>query len=317
MTEMFNRTLLSMLGTLEPTKKVDWAMYVESMTHAYNSTRHDSTGYSPFHLMFLRGPRLPADLIIEPVESPDTAQADGSHHGYVQRLKRHMLEAYQQVNTAATKARMKQKVNYDKKVREAPVQLGSKLLVANKTPRGKGKLRDNWEEIPYVVIRKLQGFPVYTVRQMGSRKTRTLHRDIITACPFDVPEEESKSTRPEEIAEAAPTLSHSKSEGLPGDCNPNTKVSTEDEPLQSGTESSATRQSVPDTASEYEASDESDSSSTDDEPPPAAYNLRRNIKFPNRLGNWCREVAYSDCLALLRTTMDLTSGECKEEKFIS
>ena len=43
MTERFNRTLLSMLGTLEPTKKVDWAMYVESMTHAYNSTTHDST----------------------------------------------------------------------------------------------------------------------------------------------------------------------------------------------------------------------------------------------------------------------------------
>ena len=55
MTERFNRTLLSMFGgTLEPDQKVNWAMYAETMTHAYNSTKHESTGYSPFYMMFLR-----------------------------------------------------------------------------------------------------------------------------------------------------------------------------------------------------------------------------------------------------------------------
>ncbi len=62
-TERFNRTLMNMLGTLEPHLKPQWHEYVDAMTHAYNCSRHDSTGYSPYYLMFGRHPRLPVDLI--------------------------------------------------------------------------------------------------------------------------------------------------------------------------------------------------------------------------------------------------------------
>ena len=42
--ERFNQTLLWMLGTLENSKKSDWKSYVPSLVHAYNATRHESTG---------------------------------------------------------------------------------------------------------------------------------------------------------------------------------------------------------------------------------------------------------------------------------
>ena len=61
-TERFNSTLMNMLGTLDPSKKNDWKDHVETMTHAYNCTVHESTGFSPYHLMFGRQPRLPVDL---------------------------------------------------------------------------------------------------------------------------------------------------------------------------------------------------------------------------------------------------------------
>ena len=35
----FNRTLLDMLGTLEPSEKQDWKKYVPVLTHAFNATR--------------------------------------------------------------------------------------------------------------------------------------------------------------------------------------------------------------------------------------------------------------------------------------
>ncbi|KAL7841410.1 hypothetical protein SRHO_G00251010 [Serrasalmus rhombeus] len=50
--ERFNRTLLSMLGTLRDTHKCQWSRHVSQLVHAYNSTKNDATGYSPYYIMF-------------------------------------------------------------------------------------------------------------------------------------------------------------------------------------------------------------------------------------------------------------------------
>lgn len=63
-TERFNRTLISMLGTLEQDQKSDWKTHIGSLVHAYNATKHETTGFSPYFLMFGRDPTLPVDLVI-------------------------------------------------------------------------------------------------------------------------------------------------------------------------------------------------------------------------------------------------------------
>ena len=62
--ERFNSTLLNMLGTLDPDKKVDWKSHIGSLVHAYNCTKHDSTGISPYYFMFGRHPRIAVDLAL-------------------------------------------------------------------------------------------------------------------------------------------------------------------------------------------------------------------------------------------------------------
>jgi transposase InsO family protein len=63
MCERFNRTLLNMLGTLEPEQKKNWKTYVGPLVHAYNCAQPDSTGFSPYYLIFGRNPRLPVDIV--------------------------------------------------------------------------------------------------------------------------------------------------------------------------------------------------------------------------------------------------------------
>ena len=48
--ERFNKTLLNMIGTLNPNEKIDWKKKVQALTHAYNCTNSQTTGYSPFFL---------------------------------------------------------------------------------------------------------------------------------------------------------------------------------------------------------------------------------------------------------------------------
>ena len=43
--ERFNRTLENILGTLEPEKKPHWRKYISSLVHAYNCSKHDTTGF--------------------------------------------------------------------------------------------------------------------------------------------------------------------------------------------------------------------------------------------------------------------------------
>ncbi len=96
--ERFNRTLLQMLGTLDEKGKTCWKDFVKPLVHAYNCTRNDSTGFSPYELMFGRQPRLPVDLAFG---LPD--KSSPSHSSYVRILKDRLQESYRVASENASK----------------------------------------------------------------------------------------------------------------------------------------------------------------------------------------------------------------------
>lgn len=179
--ERFNRTLLQMLGTLSDDKKLHWKEHVKPLVHAYNCTKSDVTGYSPYELMFGRQLRLPIDLALG---LPVNAQKK-SHSQYVSDLKQRLEQSFKIATSNAQKSAERNKTRFDKQVVDSTLQVGDRVLVRNVKLRGKHKLANRWEDDVYVVLRKADELPVYTVKPEGKeRPVRTLHRDLLLPCSF-------------------------------------------------------------------------------------------------------------------------------------
>ena len=151
--ERLNRTLLSMLRTLTSEQKSDWKQHLNKVVHAYNVTKHETTGYSPYFLLFGRSPRLPIDLAFG--LSTTTDEEAGSCPEYVRRWKDRMDEAYSIARAHAQKAAKKSKERYDKKTQNISLAPGDRVLIKNCVPpSGPGKLQGFFEDRVYIVKNK-------------------------------------------------------------------------------------------------------------------------------------------------------------------
>ena len=100
LTERFNRTLLTMLRTLEHAKKLDWKSSVSSLVHAYNCTNHDSTGFSPYEIMFGCKPKLPIYILFDLHSNEEPIE----YTLFVQKLKDRLKYTYDLVSASIAKS---------------------------------------------------------------------------------------------------------------------------------------------------------------------------------------------------------------------
>ena len=172
--ERFNRTLLNMLGTLEPEKKPDWKKYIQPLVYAYNCTRHETTKYAPFELMFGRKPKLPIDRKFESALEDETSL---SMDEYLVELKNRIKHARDTVERHVVKAKDKQKKFYDRKAKACKIRVGDTVLVKILSHEGKHKIEDKYEEDEYIVASQPNiDIPVFVVKTKEGR-TKTLHRN--------------------------------------------------------------------------------------------------------------------------------------------
>ncbi len=167
-----------MLRTLTDREKERWKEHLPQMIHAYNCTRHESTGYSPHYLLFGQNPRLPVDLLFGLMENTESV----THKGYADKWSKRMTEAYKIANRSSLSSSAKNKSYYDQKVRGVVLKPGDRVLVRNMGERGgPGKLRSYWEKRIYVVKEQISDNPVYVIHPEGdpSVRNRTIHRNLL------------------------------------------------------------------------------------------------------------------------------------------
>ncbi len=182
-----------MLGTLDEKGKTCWKDFVKPLVHAYNFTRNDSTGFSPYELMFGRQTRIPVDLAF----GLPADKSSPSHSSYVRNLKDLLQESYRVASENASKVARRNKKRFDERVVTSSLEVEDRVLVRNVKLRGKHKLADKWEKDIYIVIKKAVDLPVYTVQSEGKDgPLRTLHRDLLLPCGFLRENAPAESVRP-------------------------------------------------------------------------------------------------------------------------
>ena len=185
MTERFNRSLLNMLGTLEPRSKLDWKSQVAPLVHAYNCCPHAATGYSPYFLMFGRHPNLPVDVAMG--ISRSSRQLDSSLPSFVADLRERLSRSYDLARKMSNMSKGRHKQLRDRRCRAAILTVGDRVLVRKLAFTGKHKLADKWEpEVHVIISQPNEDIPVYTIEpelrhsKDGKKKRRvqrTIHRN--------------------------------------------------------------------------------------------------------------------------------------------
>lgn len=103
---------------------------VDGVVFAYNSTFHDTTGITPYRMVFGEEMRLPVELV--------TGHVNDEHHSslpseYVRTLENSLGELYQLVRDKTGNDAIRQKRYYDRNVRETNYEVGD-LVQTNQRP---------------------------------------------------------------------------------------------------------------------------------------------------------------------------------------
>ena len=144
----------------------------------YNTSKHVSTGYTPFYLMFGRQPKMPLDIIygLAPNQTVEHCQ-------YVANLRKTMELAYQLTRENMQTAAIWQKENYDLKVHGDKFTPGQLVWLCNPVvSKGNSrKLLSPWVG-PYRVIKSLLD-TVYRIQDTrANRKRQVVHFDRLKPC---------------------------------------------------------------------------------------------------------------------------------------
>ena len=178
MVERFNRTCLMMLSMFVNDWRDNWHELLPFVMHAYRTSVHESTGYSPFRLMMGEECSLPQDVDIE--ELRVRREQDIVPHPFATWVRDALEVAYDHVRHTLQRTASRRKRLYDTKAVNRKFPVGSWVL-RYYPPAAQKKLGSPWVG-PQQVVRQATGHTV-DIQKGPDTPIIFIHVDDLKLCP--------------------------------------------------------------------------------------------------------------------------------------
>ena len=143
LTEKFNGTMKSILKRLCSEQPRQWHHYINPLLFAHREVPQESTGFSPFELLYgrpVRGPMfILKELWTKELEEPEVKNS----YQYVFELREKLEDTLKLTHTELQKAQHKDKHYYDRKAKVRRFAQGDKVLIL--LPTDHNKLLMQWK----------------------------------------------------------------------------------------------------------------------------------------------------------------------------
>jgi hypothetical protein len=173
MVERANRTIQSMLTAFVSENQSDWDEHIYLLMLAYRSSEHESTGVSPYQMLFAKQPTLPIELILGK-PSPDDISVDSE---YVDTLRQKLEKIHEFARANLNISTTDMKRRYDSKSCSHSYNIGDNVWLFSPT-RVKGrcpKLQRPWVG-PFTVTHKISDI-LFRIQKSIHSKPKVVHHD--------------------------------------------------------------------------------------------------------------------------------------------
>ncbi|KRY25301.1 Retrovirus-related Pol polyprotein from transposon, partial [Trichinella britovi] len=141
--ERFHRTLLNMLSTKAEADKKNWDLVLPLTLLAYRTSVHESTGATPYRVLYGREATLPIDLMYGLPEVPPRTPAE-----YIWELRKDLADSFCKIREKLQTESRRQKKWYDRRTTDCHFDVNDKVWLA--TPK-RNKLDKIWDG-PYRIV---------------------------------------------------------------------------------------------------------------------------------------------------------------------
>ncbi|KAL8616281.1 hypothetical protein ACOMHN_056224 [Nucella lapillus] len=164
--ERFHGTMKAMLKKVVRDRPKDWHRYLPALLFACRELPSESTGFSPFKLLFGREVRGPVSLLQEVwTDRSQEDEQDKPLYGYIFDLQNRLDEVAKVAMESVAKSSVRGKHYFDRKARDRRFKEGDEVLVL--LPSSSNKLLSGWLG-PFPVLTDLH--PDYRILVKGKEK---------------------------------------------------------------------------------------------------------------------------------------------------